>query len=64
MVFLAGININCLSLTGLIPRRCLTLSELVAGERLDSIDDPARKHFLAGVLEELGELAARIDEMN
>lgn len=40
------------------------LSEFVADERRDSVDDPARKHFLTGVLEELGELTARIDETN
>jgi hypothetical protein len=40
------------------------LSEFVADEWRDSTDDPARAHFLAGVLEELGELTARIDETN
>jgi hypothetical protein len=40
------------------------LSEFVADERRDSIDDPARAHFLAGVLEELAELTARINETN
>jgi hypothetical protein len=40
------------------------LSEFVADERRDAIDDPARKHFLAGVLEDLSEVIARIDEMN
>jgi hypothetical protein len=40
------------------------LSEFVADERRDSIDDSAREHFLACVLEELGELTTRIDETN
>ena len=40
------------------------LSEYVADERHDSTEDPARAHFLAGVLEELGELTARVDETN
>ena len=40
------------------------LSEFVADERSESTGDPPRAHFLAGVLEELGELTARIDEMN
>jgi len=40
------------------------LSELVVDERRESTGDPARAHFLAGVLEELGELTARIDETN
>jgi hypothetical protein len=40
------------------------LSEFVADEQRESTHDPARAHFLAGLLEELGELTARIDEMN
>jgi hypothetical protein len=40
------------------------LSEFVADEQGDSTGDPARARFLAGVLEELGELTARIDETN
>jgi hypothetical protein len=40
------------------------LSEFVADERRDSTGDRARARFLAGVLEELGELTARIDETN
>lgn len=40
------------------------LTEFVFDERHDSTDDPARTHFLTGVLEELGELTARIDEMS
>lgn len=38
------------------------LYEFVADERQESTDDPARMRFLTGVLEELGELIARIDE--
>ena len=40
------------------------LSEFVADERRDSTGDPERAHFLAGVLEELGELTTRIEETN
>jgi hypothetical protein len=40
------------------------LSEFVADERHDSAGDPARRHFLTGVLQELGELTARIDQTN
>lgn len=38
------------------------LSEYVVDERHDSTEDPARAHFLAGVLEELGELIASVNE--
>ena len=37
------------------------LSDFVVDERLDSTADLARMHFLSAVLEELGELTARID---
>jgi hypothetical protein len=40
------------------------LCEFVADERQESAGDPARVHFLTGVLEELGELTGRIDETN
>jgi predicted nucleotidyltransferase len=40
------------------------LVEFVEDERAESTDDVARAAFLAGVLEELCELTARIDEMN
>ena len=38
------------------------LSEYVADERHDSTEDPARAHFLAGILEDLSDLTARIEE--
>ena len=38
------------------------LSEYVVDEHHDSAEDPARAHFLAGVLEELCELTAHVDE--
>ena len=40
------------------------LSEFVADERHDSAGDPARRHFLTGVLRELDDLTARIHETN
>ena len=40
------------------------LAEYVVDERHDVSGDPARAAFLAGVLEELEELTAHVDEMS
>ena len=39
------------------------LTEFVSDERHDSYDDHARAHFLAGLLEELRELTAQIEDV-
>ena len=40
------------------------LTEFIADERHDSYDDPARALFLTGLLEELRELTAQIDDVS
>ena len=45
-----------------MPRYRIPVTEFVADERQESTDDPARMHFLTGVLEELGKLTDQTDE--